>query len=149
VLAQEAVPDKANELAAIPPLLERLGAEEGLKGALVAIDAVATNAEVARAIAAQGADWLLAVKANQPTSAPRSRPPSSRRATGLRRTPTSTRATAASRSAAPSCATPAGSKAHAASRALSAADAATAIRGHWAIESAPQAHARRRFMMMN
>lgn len=67
VLAQEAVPDKASELAAIPPLLERLGAEEGLKGALVSIDAIATNAEVARAIAAQGADWLLAVKANQPT----------------------------------------------------------------------------------
>ncbi len=67
VLAQEAVPDKANELAAIPPLLERLGAEEGLKGALVSIDAIATNAEVARAITAQGADYLLAVKANQPT----------------------------------------------------------------------------------
>jgi predicted transposase YbfD/YdcC len=67
VLAQEAVPDKANELAAIPPLLERLGAEDGLKGALVSIDAIATNAAVAQAIAAQGADWLLAVKANQPT----------------------------------------------------------------------------------
>jgi predicted transposase YbfD/YdcC len=67
VLAQEAVPDKANELAAIPPLLERLGAEDGLKGALVSIDAIATNADVARAIADQGADWLLAVKANQPT----------------------------------------------------------------------------------
>ena len=73
VLAQEAVPDKANELAAIPPLLERLGAEDGLKGALVSIDAIATNAEVARAIAAQGADWLLAVKANQPTPARRGR----------------------------------------------------------------------------
>lgn len=67
VLAAEAVPDKANELAAIPPLLERLGAEDGLKGALVSIDAIATNAAVARAIAAQGADYLLAVKANQPT----------------------------------------------------------------------------------
>jgi predicted transposase YbfD/YdcC len=67
VLAQEAVPDKANELSAIPPLLDRLGAEDGLKGALVSIDAIATNAEVATAIAAQGADWLLAVKANQPT----------------------------------------------------------------------------------
>ncbi len=67
VLAQEAVPDKASELAAIPPLLERLGAEGGLRGALVSIDAIATNAEVARAIAAQGADWLLAVKANQPS----------------------------------------------------------------------------------
>jgi predicted transposase YbfD/YdcC len=67
VLAQEAVPDKASELAAIPPLLERLGTDEGLKGALVSIDAVATNADIAKAIAAQGADWLLAVKANQPS----------------------------------------------------------------------------------
>jgi predicted transposase YbfD/YdcC len=67
VLAQEAVPDKTNELAAIPVLLERLGAEEGLKGALVSIDAIATNADIARAITGQGADYLLAVKANQPT----------------------------------------------------------------------------------
>ncbi len=67
VLAAEAVPDKAGGRAAIPPLLERLGADDGLKGALVSIDAVATNAEVARVIAAQGADWLLAVKANQPS----------------------------------------------------------------------------------
>lgn len=66
VLAAEAVPDKGSELAAIPPLLERLGADDGLKGALVSIDAIATNADIARAIAAQGADWLLAVKANQP-----------------------------------------------------------------------------------
>jgi predicted transposase YbfD/YdcC len=67
VLAQEAVPDKANELAAIPPLLERLGADDGLKGALVSIDAIATNEGVAEAITDQGADYLLAVKANQPT----------------------------------------------------------------------------------
>jgi predicted transposase YbfD/YdcC len=67
VLAQEAVPDKANELAAIPPLLERLGAEDGLKGALVSIDAIATNEDIAKAITGQGADYLLAVKANQPT----------------------------------------------------------------------------------
>ena len=61
------MPDKANELAAIPPLLERLGAEDGLKGALVSIDAIATNAAIAEAIIGQGADYLLAVKANQPT----------------------------------------------------------------------------------
>jgi len=67
VLAQEAVSDKANELAAIPPLLERLGVEDGLKGALVSIDAIATNADIAKAITGQGADYLLAVKANQPT----------------------------------------------------------------------------------
>lgn len=67
VLAQEAVPDKKSELAAIPPLLERLGSGDGLKGALVSIDAIATNPDIACAIAAQGADWLLAVKANQPS----------------------------------------------------------------------------------
>jgi predicted transposase YbfD/YdcC len=67
VLAAEAVPDRANELAAIPPLLARLGAEDGLKGALVSIDAIATNADIAEAITDQGADYLLAVKANQPT----------------------------------------------------------------------------------
>ncbi len=67
VLAAEAVPDKGSELAAIPVLLERLGVEDGLKGALVSIDAIATNAEVAGAITGQGADYLLAVKANQPT----------------------------------------------------------------------------------
>lgn len=66
VLAAEAVPDKAGELAAIPPLLTRLGAGDGLKGALVSIDAIATNPGIARAITGQGADWLLAVKANQP-----------------------------------------------------------------------------------
>jgi predicted transposase YbfD/YdcC len=67
VLAQEAVPDKAGELAAIPLLLERPGAQDGLRGALVSIDAIATNATVAGAITTQGADYLLAVKANQPT----------------------------------------------------------------------------------
>lgn len=67
VLAQEAVPDKANELAAIPALLQRLGAEGGLAGALVSIDAIATNPTIAAAIRAEGADYLLAVKANQPT----------------------------------------------------------------------------------
>ena len=67
VLAAEAVPDKGSELAAIPLLLERLGAGEGLKGALVSIDAIATNQDIAEAITGQGADYLLAVKANQPT----------------------------------------------------------------------------------
>jgi predicted transposase YbfD/YdcC len=65
--ARQAVPDKASEFAAIPPLLERLGAGDGLKGALVSIDAIATNAAIAGAILDQGADYLLAVKANQPT----------------------------------------------------------------------------------
>lgn len=67
VLGQEAVADKSSETAAIPVLLERLGRDDGLKGAIVSIDAVATNAAIAGAIRAQGADYLLAVKANQPT----------------------------------------------------------------------------------
>jgi predicted transposase YbfD/YdcC len=67
VLGQEAVADKANELAAIPKLLQRLAEKDGLKGALVTIDAIATNAAIAQAIRDAGADYLLAVKANQPT----------------------------------------------------------------------------------
>ena len=66
VLGQEPVESKSNELSAIPVLLERLGANGGLKGALVSIDAIA-NAKIAQAIKDAGADYLLAVKANQPT----------------------------------------------------------------------------------
>jgi predicted transposase YbfD/YdcC len=67
VLGQEAVADKSNELTAIPKLLERLAENGGLKGALISIDAIATNAAIAAAIITVGADYLLAVKANQPT----------------------------------------------------------------------------------
>jgi predicted transposase YbfD/YdcC len=67
VLGQEAVADKSSETTAIPVLLERLGANDGLKGALVSIDAIATNPTIAMAIREVGADYLLAVKANQPT----------------------------------------------------------------------------------
>lgn len=67
VLGQEAVADKTNEITAIPILLERLAARDGLKGSLVSIDAIATNPTVATAIRDAGADYLLAVKANQPT----------------------------------------------------------------------------------
>jgi predicted transposase YbfD/YdcC len=67
VLGQEAVADKSNETTAIPVLLERLGTDDGLKGALVSIDAIATNPMIATAVRGAGADYLLAVKANQPT----------------------------------------------------------------------------------
>ncbi|MGZ3361981.1 MAG: ISAs1 family transposase [Xanthobacteraceae bacterium] len=67
VLGQEAVADKTNEITAIPLLIERLAANDGLKGALVSIDAIATNAAVATTIRDAQADYLLAVKANQPT----------------------------------------------------------------------------------
>lgn len=67
MLGQEAVEAKSNEIAAIPVLLERLVEGKGLEGALVSIDAIATNAAIATAIKNAGADYLLAVKANQPT----------------------------------------------------------------------------------
>jgi predicted transposase YbfD/YdcC len=67
VLGQEAVPSKANELTAIPVLLARLAERDGLRGALVSIDAIATNGTIAQAIRDAGADYLLAVKANQPS----------------------------------------------------------------------------------
>ena len=67
VLGQEAVASKSNEITAIPILVERLAVDDGLKGALVSIDAIATNATIAGTIRDAGADYLLAVKANQPT----------------------------------------------------------------------------------
>ena len=67
VLGQEAVPDKAGELAAIPVLLARLAERDRLRGALVSIDAIATNGTIAKAIRDAGANYLLAVKANQPS----------------------------------------------------------------------------------
>jgi len=67
VLSQEAVADKTNEITAIPVLLERLAAQDGLKDTLISIDAMATNPAIATAIRDAGADYLLAVKANQPT----------------------------------------------------------------------------------
>jgi predicted transposase YbfD/YdcC len=67
VLGQEAVADKSNELTAIPMLLARLAEGDRLHGALVSIDAIATNGTIAESIRKVGADYLLAVKANQPT----------------------------------------------------------------------------------
>jgi predicted transposase YbfD/YdcC len=67
VLAQEPVREKSNELTAIPVILERLAADGGLEGALVTIDAMGCNATIAKAVRDAGADYLIAVKANQPT----------------------------------------------------------------------------------
>ena len=67
MLGQEAVADKSNELTAIPLLLARLADGDRLRGALVSIDAIATNGTIAGAIRQTGADYLLAVKANQPS----------------------------------------------------------------------------------
>lgn len=67
VLGQEAVADKSSETTAIPVLLEKLAAGRSLEGAVVTIDAIACNPQIAQAIRAVGADYLLAVKGNQPT----------------------------------------------------------------------------------
>lgn len=63
VLAQRAVDGKTNECAAMLDLLARMR----LDGALVTIDAIATNPTVAQAILDAGGDYVLALKANQST----------------------------------------------------------------------------------
>lgn len=62
VLGQEAVSEKSNEIVAIPLLLERLE----LTGALVTIDAMGTQTDIAKKIVERGGDYLLALKANRP-----------------------------------------------------------------------------------
>jgi predicted transposase YbfD/YdcC len=62
VLSQEAVDGKDNECAAILAILQRLN----LAGAVVTIDAIATNPTVARAVTDAGGDYVLALKKNQP-----------------------------------------------------------------------------------
>jgi predicted transposase YbfD/YdcC len=61
VLAQRAVDGKSNEITAIPELLGMLN----LKGAIVSIDAMGTQKEIARRIVDKGADYVLALKGNQ------------------------------------------------------------------------------------
>jgi predicted transposase YbfD/YdcC len=62
LLGQEAVDEKSNEILAIPLLLERLE----LAGALVTIDAMGTQTDIAEKIVTRGGDYLLALKANRP-----------------------------------------------------------------------------------
>ncbi|MCE1180753.1 MAG: ISAs1 family transposase [Rhodocyclales bacterium] len=62
VLGQEKVSAKSNEITAIPELLDALY----LKGFLVSIDAMGCQRAIAGKIVAKGADYLLAVKGNQP-----------------------------------------------------------------------------------
>lgn len=62
-LGQVAVDEKSNEITAIPKLLEILS----LHGCLVTIDAMGCQTEIAEKIVAGGADYVLAVKGNQPT----------------------------------------------------------------------------------
>jgi predicted transposase YbfD/YdcC len=61
-LGQVAVDEKSNEITAIPRLLELLD----VHGALVTIDAMGCQKEIAKQIVAGGGDYVLAVKENQP-----------------------------------------------------------------------------------
>ena len=62
-LGQVVVDAKSNEITAIPKLLELLD----VSGCLVTIDAMGCQAEIAGKIIEAKADYVLAVKANQPT----------------------------------------------------------------------------------
>jgi predicted transposase YbfD/YdcC len=63
VLGQVKVADKSNEIVAIPALLAMMAIE----GAIVTIDAMGCQREIARQILDQKADYVLALKGNQGT----------------------------------------------------------------------------------
>lgn len=63
VLTQQAVNEKSNEITAIPELLKMLD----VKKAVVTIDAMGCQKEIAAQIKEQGGDYLLNLKDNQPT----------------------------------------------------------------------------------
>jgi len=63
VLAQVAVDDKSNEITAFPLLLRQLA----LRGCIVTLDAMGCQTEIAAQVLTQGADYVLALKENQPT----------------------------------------------------------------------------------
>ena len=63
VLGQRKVADKSNEITAIPELLDLLT----VKGAIVTIDAMGCQKEIAKKVVAKEADYVLALKGNQGT----------------------------------------------------------------------------------
>lgn len=65
-LAQLSVPEKTNEITAIPDLLDHLAETHQLEGALVTIDAMGCQVDIAETIVAHKAEYLLALKGNQP-----------------------------------------------------------------------------------
>lgn len=67
VLAQLSVPEKTNEITAIPDLIDALAAQGQLKDAIVTTDAMGCQVEIAAKIIERGADFLLALKGNQLT----------------------------------------------------------------------------------
>jgi len=63
-LDQEVVDEKSNEITAIPEVLDALQ----LEGALVTIDAMGCQTDIAKQIIEEKADYLLALKANHKTA---------------------------------------------------------------------------------
>jgi predicted transposase YbfD/YdcC len=68
VLGSRAVPEKSNEIIAIPLLVAELAACGALTGSLVSIDAMGCQSDIAAKIVDLGGDYLLATKDNQRTA---------------------------------------------------------------------------------
>ena len=66
-LAQLSVPEKTNEITAIPDLLDTLAQAGQLAGAVVTIDAMGCQVGIAQKIIDHGAHYVLSLKGNQPT----------------------------------------------------------------------------------
>ncbi|MCI0555468.1 MAG: ISAs1 family transposase [Anaerolineae bacterium] len=62
-LGQAAIAEKSNEISAIPTLLNLLA----IQGCLVSIDAIGCQTQIAQLIVDKQADYILAVKQNQPS----------------------------------------------------------------------------------
>ena len=60
-IAQEAVGEKSNEITCVPKLLDKLA----LEGAVVTMDAMGTQVEIAEQIVKKKGDFVLALKGNQ------------------------------------------------------------------------------------
>ena len=63
MLAQHRVEGKSNEITAIPELLQLLD----INGAIITLDAMGTQRDIAAQIVEQGGDYILALKGNQDT----------------------------------------------------------------------------------
>jgi predicted transposase YbfD/YdcC len=60
ILAQQPVEDKSNEITAIPKILEQID----IQGAIITIDAMGCQTDIAKRICDGGADYVLALKGN-------------------------------------------------------------------------------------
>lgn len=62
VVGQAGIPEKKNEMSAIPEFLEALG----VKGSTITIDAIGTTKRIMEAVCSLGADFVFQVKKNNP-----------------------------------------------------------------------------------